>query len=174
MRNAATLLLLSRGALLWLWGDESLRSQGGNNNAWCHDGPAWWLDWDAAARLPAFDAFVRGLLELRRTHPALAPEARALGTTLPTERADRVANPLHLSRRLSPANGEDLLLIVNGERNSARFAIEPPQPGRAWHVLADTAAPPPADWTPIERARPLEDPSARMLAANSLVLLAAR
>ena len=39
--------------VLWLWGDESLRSQGGNNNAWCHDGPAWWLDWDAAARTPA-------------------------------------------------------------------------------------------------------------------------
>src|SRR5438874_3932482 len=28
-RNAAALLLLSRGALLWLWGDETLRSQRG-------------------------------------------------------------------------------------------------------------------------------------------------
>src|SRR5262249_20314960 len=43
-RNAAALLLLSRGSLLWLWGDETLRSQGGNNNAWCQDGAPWWLD----------------------------------------------------------------------------------------------------------------------------------
>src|SRR5262249_50623285 len=64
-RNAAALLLLSRGPKLWLWGDEILRTQYGNNNPWCQDAPGWWLDWDVAERGPEFTRFVRGLIALR-------------------------------------------------------------------------------------------------------------
>ena len=174
VRNAAVLLLLSRGALLWLWGDEALRSQRGNNNAWCQDGPAWWLDWDTPAREPAFEAFVRGLLELRHTHPALAPGSRSEWTGAALEPPERHPGGHRVAWRLAPGTGDDLLVLVNGERHETRFRIAPAPSGRAWHLLADTAAAPGSDWTPPARSQPLAEPGTRTLAERSLVLLAAR
>ncbi len=185
-RNAAALLLLSGGALLWLWGDESLRSQRGNNNAWCHDGPAWWLDWDAAPRTQGFHRFVAGLLELRRRHPALrggAPGANGLEWS--NVGRDPVEARLGHHRavlRLAGPDGQDLLLLVNGELEPERFALPVAPAGRAWHDVVDTAASPPADFTPLADI-PRSAPSGRggtsasavlSLPPRSLVLLAAR
>ena len=173
-RNAAAVLLLSRGALLWLWGDESLRSQRGNNNAWCQDGPAWWLDWEAETRANGFGAFVRGLLALRRTHPALAPGARSEWTGALLDPAERHPAGHRLAWRLAADGGEELLVLLNGERHETRFRLAAPPSGRTWHLLADTAAEPGAEWIAPEQSRPLADAAARTLAERSLVLLAAR
>ena len=35
-----------QGVPMLLMGDECGRTQHGNNNAYCHDGPLTWLDWD--------------------------------------------------------------------------------------------------------------------------------
>jgi glycogen operon protein len=177
VRNAAALLLLSRGAVLWLWGDDMLRSQGGNNNPWCQDGPAWWLDWEPAPLAREFQRFVAGLLSLRRSHPALAPEARMErldpGPDLPG------ARPGHhrLALRFAPegeSRDEALMLLANAGPHESRFALPAAPASRAWHVLVDTASGPPGDWTPPERSRPVPPATARTLAAHSLVLLAAR
>ena len=72
-RNMLATLLLSQGVVMLLAGDESGRTQSGNNNAYCHDSEVSWLDW-AKARKPAGQelfAFVRRLIELRRAHPVL-------------------------------------------------------------------------------------------------------
>ena len=48
-RRAAAMLatlLLSQGVPMMLAGDERGRTQGGNNNAYCHDTPRTWLHWD--------------------------------------------------------------------------------------------------------------------------------
>ena len=44
-RNHLAILMLSRGVPMLLAGDEVLRSQDGNNNAWCQDNPLSWFDW---------------------------------------------------------------------------------------------------------------------------------
>ena len=41
-------LLISQGVPMILAGDEVLRTQGGNNNAWCQDNEISWLDWSLA------------------------------------------------------------------------------------------------------------------------------
>jgi glycogen debranching enzyme len=51
-------------------GDESGRTQRGNNNAYAQDNPLTWLDWDGRDR--ELEAFTAGLAALRRAHPALA------------------------------------------------------------------------------------------------------
>jgi hypothetical protein len=63
---------------------------------------------------------------------------------------------------------------VNGGTKSCDFRLPPPVAGPGWRVVADTAAAPPADFTPLEQAAPLVDPHSRTLTARSLVLLAAR
>ena len=66
-RNLLVTALLAQGTPMLLAGDELGRTQAGNNNAYCVDGPVTWLDWrHADAELVEF---VRGLVELRRTHP---------------------------------------------------------------------------------------------------------
>jgi isoamylase len=71
-RNMLTTLLLAQGVPMLLAGDELGNSQGGNNNAYCQDGPIGWIDWNGApAREGDLLALVRHLIRLRREHAAL-------------------------------------------------------------------------------------------------------
>ena len=174
-RNAATLLLVSRGAVLWLWGDETLRSQGGNNNAWCQDGPAWWLDWQPAPHAQAFRRFVTGLLALRNTHPALAPaDHDARIELVASSHSDGARGQHRLFARIPGPAGEDLLLLMNADRTEARFKLPAAPAGRAWHGVVDTEAPPPGDFTPPADARAYKDGTELGLGSRTLRLLAAR
>ncbi|MDO5510724.1 MAG: glycogen debranching protein GlgX [Weeksellaceae bacterium] len=46
MRNFFTLLMISHGTPMISMGDEMGKTQFGNNNAYCHDQPFNWLDWN--------------------------------------------------------------------------------------------------------------------------------
>jgi len=84
-RNLMATLLISQGVPMLLAGDEMLRTQQGNNNAWCQDNEIGWLDWrllDVGRGSPdparpgapdptGFWRFVRMLIAMRRQHPAL-------------------------------------------------------------------------------------------------------
>jgi isoamylase len=54
-----------------LAGDEFLRTQGGNNNAWCQDNEVSWLNWKLAETNKPFLRFVREMIQFRKRHPAL-------------------------------------------------------------------------------------------------------
>src|SRR5207249_2553743 len=47
-RNLVTTLMLSQGVPMLLAGDEFLRTQKGNNNAWCQDNDIAWVNWKLA------------------------------------------------------------------------------------------------------------------------------
>jgi hypothetical protein len=64
--------------------------------------------------------------------------------------------------------------VVNGGSRACDFQLPAPAAGSSWRLVADSAAVPPADFTPLDKAPPLPDPHARTLAARSLVLLVAR
>ena len=51
-RNLMATLLLSQGVPMMLAGDEFLRTQKGNNNAWCQDNEVSWVDWRWRRRTP--------------------------------------------------------------------------------------------------------------------------
>src|SRR5947208_2471950 len=140
VRNAAALLLLSRGAPLWLAGDEWLRSQGGDNNAWCHDGPAWWLDWDGVRHQRGFLRFVRGLYALRREHAVLRGAdwfaARGPGSVAWHNATGHGPDWDHggpeLSMHLRGERSVDFLLLVNGGPHARAFHFRPAPAGRKW------------------------------------------
>ena len=178
VRNAAALLLLSRGAALWLWGDEVLRTQYGNNNPWCQDGPEWWFDWAAPERQKDHARFVRGLLELRREHALLRSGEWSEVAGAPAGR--RVA--LHL--RGAPAAGAqakrrdgsdpEFLLLANGEAEAAAFALPALAARRAWRRVVDTAAKPPGDFSPLSRAAAVAPGGSLRVESRAVVLLGAR
>ena len=70
-RNFMAMLLLSQGVPMLTAGDEVLRTQRGNNNAYCQDNDISWLDWSFAPAARAMLRFTRELIALRKRHPSL-------------------------------------------------------------------------------------------------------
>ncbi len=69
MRNFIVTLLLSQGVPLLQGGDELLRTQLGNNNAYCQDNEITWLHWNLDDESRAFLEFVRRVIGLRAAEP---------------------------------------------------------------------------------------------------------
>jgi len=69
-RNFLATLLLSQGVPMILAGDELGRTQRGNNNAYCQDGPVSWIHWDSIDA--GLRDFVTRLVTFRRAHPVLS------------------------------------------------------------------------------------------------------
>jgi glycogen operon protein len=68
-RNLMATLLLSLGVPMLLAGDESGRTQKGNNNAYCQDNEISWTEWEKIRPEDALlGEFVRTLIALRRKH----------------------------------------------------------------------------------------------------------
>src|SRR5262249_34306998 len=71
VRNLMTTLMISQGVPMILGGDEFLRTQHGNNNAWCQDTSLSWVDWSLRERNDDFLRFMRRIIALRQAHPVL-------------------------------------------------------------------------------------------------------
>ncbi len=71
IKNALLVLMVSRGVPMILSGDEMGRTQGGNNNTYCHDSEFNWLDWSLMERDLELFRFAQFTIALRRRHPAL-------------------------------------------------------------------------------------------------------
>ncbi len=71
VRSMLATLLLSTGVPMITAGDELRRTQGGNNNAYCHDDETSWIDWDLDKDAQDLLAFARRLLALRAASPVL-------------------------------------------------------------------------------------------------------
>jgi glycogen operon protein len=144
-------------------GDERGRSQGGNNNAYCQDGPAIWVDWENLR--PADETLrqlVQRLTELRRRHPAFARRAFFRGAATPAgikditwllpegrepvgddwnDRARRCLGYLLAGASDGPTGRlGGLLVLMNAGRADVRFRLSPLPAGSTWEVLLDTAA----------------------------------
>ena len=71
VRNLMATLMLSQGVPMILGGDEFLRTQKGNNNAWCQDNEVSWVDWELAKTNADFLRFTKEMIGLRKRHPVL-------------------------------------------------------------------------------------------------------
>ncbi len=84
MRNLLGTLLLSAGIPMLTAGDETGRTQKGNNNAYAQDSALTWLCWEREEWQEDLLAHVRMLTRLRRENPALRPARYArLGEHIP-------------------------------------------------------------------------------------------
>ena len=109
-------------------GDEFLRTQRCNNNAYNLDSPGTWLDWSALPGRSAFFTFTQRMLAFSWAHPALR-------TPYWTEGLDRDDDALLDIEWFDPATGG----LIDGE-----FWSDASRPVVAWRVDADEHAPDPA------------------------------
>jgi glycogen operon protein len=68
-RNLLATLFFSQGLPMLVAGDETGRTQRGNNNAYCQDNEIGWVDWNPDEDGRRLLAFVQRLSALRRRHP---------------------------------------------------------------------------------------------------------
>ncbi|HEX4037779.1 MAG TPA: glycogen debranching protein GlgX [Acidobacteriaceae bacterium] len=71
MRNFIATLILSQGVPMICGGDETARSQDGNNNAYCQDNELTWFEWNLTPARQRLLEFTTKLIQLRRSHPNL-------------------------------------------------------------------------------------------------------
>jgi glycogen operon protein len=155
VRNLVATLFLSQGVPMLLAGDEFLRTQGGNNNAWCQDNEVSWVDWSCANRHGGFWRFVKELIALRRRHPALRrrtfPKAGEVvwhGTEPDQPDFSSISRSLALvldGSRTGREPDRDFYMAFNAWREPLSFTLPPPPQGRPWRRVIDTALSAPLD-----------------------------
>jgi isoamylase len=146
-----------------LGGDELLRTQHGNNNAWCQDNPMSWLEWSLKNRHAGFLRFVKMLIAFRKAHPILRRRTFFRGDRgrLPPEIVWHGVEPAqpdfsHDSHALAFAlDGRtsdrpnvidrDIYVAMNGYVKPLDFRIPAAPSGRPWRRFIDTALPSPED-----------------------------
>ena len=190
IRNALAVLFLSQGVPMLLMGDECGRTQQGNNNAYCHDGPLTWFDWTLPRKNADLFRFCRLLIRFRKLHPALR-HSRHPGERDETGAALEVAwhgtrasypdwSPssrvlgLTLFHRMEGCPDDVVHLALNMHWESHAFELPAPPPGQSWHIFVNTTRPSPEDvWEPGEEPL-LGDQRSILLGARSVIILVAR
>jgi isoamylase len=70
-RNLLATLAFSQGVPMLSHGDELGRTQAGNNNAYCHDGPLTWINWTLDPLQRELLNFTRAVFAIRAANPVL-------------------------------------------------------------------------------------------------------
>jgi isoamylase len=177
-RNFVATLFLSQGVPMLLHGDETGRTQRGNNNSYCQDNDITWLDWaNVDEDLLRFSVQVS---QLRREHPVFRrrrffdgrPVRRGQGAPLPDiawftpDAREMAEEDWEAGFGKSVAvflNGEGIpdrnvrgervvddsfIMIFNAHDGSIDFTLPPSEWGAKWEILLDTATPQVAEPAP--------------------------
>ena len=183
-RNFMALLLLAQGAPMILGGDEILRTQGGNNNAYCQDNETSWFDWTLAERNADFLRFVSRLIRFRRAHPSLRrhlffeddPSGVAAAFHGPKGGdPDLSAESRSLGLHLRGGGGhDDLLVIAHAHWEPLAFSLPRLRPGRSWRLFLDTTQAPPRDIAEPGQEERLSKQASFLAGPRSVVVLVGR
>jgi glycogen operon protein len=189
-RNLLATVFLSQGVPMLLAGDEFGRTQLGNNNAYCQDNEINWIDWTLAERNAALVAFVRRLIDLRKSRLWLRRDTFLKGTQRGTDSKD--VTWLHPSGRemadtdwadpglrsiavllngatSSSVTGGDLLVVFNADETPQQMTLPALPAGATWGVLFDTSLK-----SPPRTATSLAAGTRLAIRAQSTVLLESR
>lgn len=82
VKNFLATTMVSLGIPMFSMGDEVRRTQGGNNNAYCHDDESTWFDWSCLERHADVHRFVRMLIKRRLLQDVRHEEQRLSLTQL--------------------------------------------------------------------------------------------
>jgi isoamylase len=168
-RNFLATLAFSQGVPMLCHGDELGRTQSGNNNAYCHDGPLTWVDWRLTPEQQQLLEFTRRVFAIRAATPLLRrssffrrepegpeqlkdltwlrPDGKEMTVAEWTDPGNHVLGML-IHRETTDAaqggggnqNGE-VLLLLNSSGRTKPFALPVlGHPGR-WTELVNTSQP---------------------------------
>jgi glycogen operon protein len=182
VRNLAALLFVAHGVPMVLGGDELGRTQRGNNNAYCHDTPLSWVDWQLDEERRYLLRFFKHLIAFRRTQPSLrrrSYEQERGGAPWIEWHGVRQGEPdwswssrsfAMFLRALRGQAGDHIYVIANAWWEPLEFELPAPF---AWRRVLDTALPPPDDIVAPGASVPVAHPLRYRAAGRSVVVLVA-
>ena len=158
IKNAVTILMLSRGVPMILAGDEIRRTQDGNNNAYNQDNVTSWIDWSLAAAHQDVLRYVQRVIAFRKAHPALSRPSFYAGEINERGLADITWHGTRLNRPgfddpegralactiAGCDGGPDLHVMMNMFWEPLVFDV-PTNAPRVWRLAIDTFADSPHD-----------------------------
>ncbi len=159
VKNFMAVLLLSQGVPMVLGGDEMLRTQRGDSNAYCQDNEISWFDWGLLQKNAGIFRFVKQMIAFRKRHPALMRKRFLNGRGNKDGIADITWHGLKLHKPLWDKpdarvlactlrgfadKEEDVHVILNMSDRVEMMAL-PRIQGKTWFVTVDTAQAPPLD-----------------------------
>jgi glycogen operon protein len=166
VKNMMASLLLSQGVPMILAGDEVLRTQRGNNNAYCQDNPLTWFDWRLVEKNAEMLRFVEALTAFRRRQPNVRRGSFLTGkATIPSLLPDvswyapsgkpvdwNVVGPSLTSvfgtSGIDDPAARPVMVMLHGGGEPQSFVVPPAVATIPWRLLVDTAAEFPEDIYP--------------------------
>jgi glycogen operon protein len=161
VKNYLCMLFFSMGTPMLLGGDELMRTQRGNNNAYCQDNEISWFDWTLAEKNSDILEFCRKTIAFTKKYTALQQRKFFEGRDLDGDAVpdiswfnDNLQNPAWndsearllcywLDGGETPSDlGEYyLFIILNADFNLRRVDIPRIREGMSWRRVIDTSLP---------------------------------
>lgn len=159
-RTGMGFMLLSAGVPMFTGGDEALRTQFGNNNAYNLDSPANWLYWTRSGVEADFQTFTTRLIAFRKAHPSLRPvnfysASDTNGNVMEQLRWFKpdggVADATYFNGTSNHAiawrvdgsefgdSASAIYVAYNGWSGNVNFTLPWPGTGKQWYRVTDTA-----------------------------------
>jgi isoamylase len=193
VKNFICCLLFSRGTPMLLGGDEFLRTQQGNNNAYCQDNAVSWFDWRLVRDNADMIEFVKKSIAFRKTYAVL--EGRRFfqgfdtaGSEIPDIMwYDPYLRPLNWNDREArmicyqidggpepwPLGGYGLFFAFNADRRSQTVLL-PAHAGRMWLRIIDTSLESPHDFCDLAQGRLCAAQTPYMVNPQTVVVMIGR
>jgi glycogen operon protein len=174
-KNFMASLLMSQGVPMILSGDEVLRTQRGNNNAYCQDNPISWFDWRLVEKNAEMLRFVQALVAFRRRQPNVRRGKFLTGKVSPNpvtrhptpdtflpdvswynpagqqiewhNNGPSFTSVFGTSGLTDPA-ARAIMIMLHAGNEPHRFVVPPAAANLNWRLFIDTAAPTPHDIYP--------------------------
>jgi isoamylase len=189
-KNHICHLMFAAGTPMLLGGDELLRTQNGNNNAYCQDNPLSWYDWSLRETNAEFFDFVKKAIDMRRRYPVLQRHTFFRGTDVNKDKhldirwyGNNLDEPswgdpdlrticylLDGAEAQEKAGDYLVFIILNAASHPAYVHVPAAGRARRWRRVIDTSLPAPEDFLLDETV--ILDPGDHYLAsARSTVVL---
>ena len=157
MKNAITILLISRGIPMLLAGDEMCNTQFGNNNAYCHDNDISWIDWNKLDENRDMYQYFKKIIHFRKTHPVLRncyfdrgynktgyPEVSWHGEK--PWKGENVNNSLYFAvmfveekEKYKVSEDSYIYIAINMHWEAHNFELPVLPEDKKWHIFSDTS-----------------------------------
>ncbi len=165
-KNMMASLMLSQGTPMLSSGDEVLRTQRGNNNAYCQDNSISWFDWNLLEKNAEMLRFCEALIAFRKDQPNVRRPSFLTGA--PTENGDLPdvtwfspnGKPMDWSQSrksivcvlgttgLDDPAARPVMLLLHAGETTQEFVIPAEIRSLPWKQFIDTSAASPADIYP--------------------------
>lgn len=186
-KNMMLLNLLAVGTPMLLMGDERLRTQHGNNNAYCQDTPLSWMNWKETPASKEMLRFTSELLSQRSLRSDHVPELVSLSEAL-----EGISMIWHGTEPYTPDWGDSSrslgLTVYSAGLQADYYAFfnayweplditlptPPHNPQGVWHRVVDTGLPAPYDINAYGQPLVPVDTQYQMAPRSIIILVCAR